>query len=113
MCYYTIQLKNKFSYDDTLDAFGVHGISGIWGTLATGLFATTTINPAGANGLFYGNPKLLGIQGLGVLAIAVFAFVATWIIIKILDAVMGIRIEDHAETIGLDLTQHGEAGYHM
>jgi len=113
LCFFAIQLKNKYSYDDTLDAFGVHGISGIWGTLATGLFATTAINPAGANGLCYGNPKLLLIQGFGALVIGVFAFAATWIIIKVLDLVMGIRLPDHAETIGLDLTQHGEAGYHM
>jgi ammonium transporter, Amt family len=113
LCFYAIQLKNRHNYDDTLDAFGIHGISGIWGTLATGLFATTMINPAGANGLFYGNPRLLAIQSLGVLVIAAFAFLATWVIIKVLDALMGIRLPDHAETIGLDLTQHGEAGYHM
>jgi Amt family ammonium transporter len=113
MCFYAIQFKNKYNYDDTLDAFGVHGISGIWGTLATGLFASVTVNPAGANGLFYGNAKQLWIQGFGALVIAVFSLVATYIILKALDLIMGMRLADHEETIGLDLTQHGEAGYHM
>ncbi len=113
LCFYAIQLKNKYNYDDTLDAFGVHGISGIWGTLATGLFATTSVNPAGANGWFYGNPKLFWIQSFGALVVAAFAFAATFIIIKVLDLTMGMRLKDHEEMIGMDLTQHGEAGYHM
>ena len=113
LCFYAIQLKNKFLYDDTLDAFGVHGIGGIWGTLATGLFANLAVNPAGANGWLHGNPKQLLIQGIAVLATGLYALVGTWIIIKVLDLTMGIRVHDHEETIGLDLTQHGEAGYHM
>jgi len=113
ICFGAIQLKGKLGYDDTLDAFGVHGVGGTWGALATGLFANTAINPAGANGLFYGNPKLLGIQLIAIAATAAFSMIGTFILIKLVDAVMGIRVPDHEEAIGLDLTQHGEAGYHM
>jgi ammonium transporter, Amt family len=113
LCYLAIQAKNMLGYDDTLDAFGVHGISGSWGTLATGLFAVTTVNAAGANGLLHGNPHLLAVQALGIGVTAVFSAIGTFIILKILDLTIGIRIPDHEEMIGLDLTQHGEAGYHM
>lgn len=113
LCFMAIQAKNKLGYDDTLDAFGVHGISGAWGTLATGLFASTAVNPAGANGLFYGNPQLLAVQALGIASIALFAGAGTFVILKGIDLLIGIRVPDHEEMIGLDLTQHGEAGYHM
>lgn len=113
ICFGAIQLKSKLGYDDTLDAFGVHGVGGTWGALATGLFATTAVNPAGANGLFYGNPKLLLIQLAAVAATAAFSMIGTFILVKFVDKLMGIRVADHEESIGLDLTQHGEAGYHM
>jgi ammonium transporter, Amt family len=113
ICFGAIQLKAKMGYDDTLDAFGVHGVGGTWGALATGLFANLAVNPAGANGLFYGNPKLLGIQAVAVVATAAFSMAGTFILIKLVDILMGIRVPDHEEAIGLDLTQHGEAGYHM
>jgi ammonium transporter, Amt family len=113
ICYGAIQLKNKLGYDDSLDVFGVHGVGGTWGALATGLFASLAVNPAGANGLFYGNPKQLGIQLIAVLATAAFSMVGTFILLKLVDLVMGIRVADHEEAVGLDLTQHGEAGYHM
>jgi len=113
ICFFAIQLKNRFGYDDSLDAFGVHGVGGAWGVLATGLFASLAVNPAGANGLFYGNPKLLAIQTVAVLATAAFSMTGTYILVKVLDRVMGIRVPEHEEVIGLDLTQHGEAGYHM
>jgi len=113
ICFGAIQLKNKLGYDDSLDAFGVHGVGGTWGALATGLFASLAVNPAGANGLLHGNPALLGIQVLAVLATAAYSMVGTFILVKVLDALMGIRVPEHEEVIGLDLTQHGEAGYHM
>jgi len=113
LCFGAIQLKGKLGYDDTLDAFGVHGVGGTWGALATGLFASTAVNPAGANGLFYGNPALLGIQALAVAATIAFSMAGTFVLIKLVDLVMGIRVEHHEEVVGLDLTQHGEAGYHM
>ncbi len=111
-CYMAVAvLKVKFGYDDSLDAFGVHGIGGIWGALATGLWATKAVNPAGANGLFYGNPAQFFIQLKAVVITAAYSFVMTFGILKVLDAIMGLRASEQDERIGLDLTQHREAGY--
>ena len=111
-CYFFVAVvKVKLGYDDSLDVFAVHGIGGIWGALATGLWASTEINPGGPNGLFYGNPGLVLAQLKAVLVTAVFSGVVTFVILKILDAVMGIRVAAEDERIGLDLTQHREAGY--
>jgi Amt family ammonium transporter len=104
-------LKHRFSYDDSLDAFGVHGIGGIWGTLAVGLFATKAINAAGADGLFFGNSKQLLIQLVATLVTAVYAFIVSWIIYKIVDLVIGVRVTEHEEAMGIDLTQHNERAY--
>ncbi len=111
-CYMAVAiLKVKFGYDDSLDAFGVHGVGGIWGALATGLWATKMVNPAGANGLFYGNPAQFLIQFKAVIITAVYSFVMTFVILKALNAFMGVRASEQDERIGLDLTQHREAGY--
>ncbi|OGX35472.1 MAG: ammonia channel protein [Omnitrophica WOR_2 bacterium RIFCSPLOWO2_12_FULL_51_24] len=111
-CYMAVAiLKVKFGYDDSLDAFGVHGIGGMWGALATGLWATKAVNSAGANGLFYGNPAQFLIQFKAVIVTAVYSFVMTFVILKVLNAVMGVRASEQDERIGLDLTQHREAGY--
>jgi len=104
-------IKSRLGYDDSLDAFGVHGVGGIWGALATGLWASKDINPAGANGLFYGNAGQLWIQCQAVGLTAAYSFVATIILLKIVDAVCGLRVEEEGERIGLDLSQHREAGY--
>jgi len=109
--FHAVQLKNRFRYDDTLDVFGVHGVGGTWGALATGLFASAAINSAGANGLFLGNPALLGKQAIGVLATIGYAVLVTLILLKILDLTLGLRVSPEHETIGLDETQHGESGY--
>jgi Amt family ammonium transporter len=106
-------IKHKFGYDDSLDAFGVHGVGGIWGALATGLFASKAINPAGADGLFGGNPHLFLVQLATVAITIVYAFVGTLIIYKIIDATIGVRVPDEDEEIGLDLTQHNERAYTM
>jgi len=111
VCYLAINLKSKFGYDDSLDVVGVHGVGGTLGALATGLFASKAINSAGSDGLFFGNPSLLGHQVLSVLVAWVYSFVVTWIILKILDRTMGLRVSDEHELNGLDLSQHGEAGY--
>jgi Amt family ammonium transporter len=111
LCYYGVNVKNKFGFDDSLDAVGVHGVGGTFGALATGLFASKAINPAGADGLFFGNPSLLGIQAVSILAAVVFAFGMTWIILKALDMTMGLRVNPEQELEGLDLSQHGESGY--
>ncbi len=111
-CYMAVAiLKVKFGYDDSLDAFGVHGIGGMWGALATGLWATKAVNSAGANGLFYGNPAQFLIQFKAVIITAAYSFVMTFGILKVLDAIMGLRASEQDERIGLDLTQHREAGY--
>jgi Amt family ammonium transporter len=111
LCYSACNLKTKLGYDDSLDVVGVHGVGGTWGAIATGLFATKTINEAGADGLFYGNPRQVGIQIVAILASWVLAFVGTFIILKILDAIMGLRVAEEDEVAGLDLSQHSETAY--
>lgn len=111
ICYSACNLKSKFGYDDSLDVVGVHGVGGTWGALATGLFASKAINPAGNDGLFFGNPGQLWIQFVSVAATIVFAFVVTTVILKILQATMGLRVSEEEERMGLDLTQHNERGY--
>ena len=111
ICYLAVNLKSIFGYDDALDVVGVHAVGGIIGALLTGIFATKLINPAGNDGLWYGNPALLGTQALSVLIAVVFSFVATWIILKVLDKIMGLRVSDERETSGLDATEHGEIAY--
>ena len=111
-CYFMLSVvKPKLGYDDSLDAFGVHGIGGMIGALATGLFATTAVNSSGANGLFYGNPKQLLIQLAAVGITIVYSLVMTFVILKAIDLVMGVRVKEKDEAIGLDLTQHHESAY--
>lgn len=110
-CYTACILKTRLGYDDSLDVVGVHGIGGTWGALATGLFASKAINPAGADGLFFGNPGQLGIQAVAVLASWVLAFVGTTILLKIVDALMGLRVSHEEELTGIDLSQHDENAY--
>jgi Amt family ammonium transporter len=110
--FYGIRLKNKFGYDDTLDVFGVHGLGGTWGAIATGIFASVAVNAAGADGLTHGGGfTLLGKQLLAVGITLVWATVATFIIASILKAVMGLRSNADEEEIGLDLGHHGESAY--
>ncbi|MFA5118548.1 MAG: ammonium transporter [Candidatus Omnitrophota bacterium] len=104
-------IKPKFGYDDSLDAFGVHCVGGIWGALATGLFASKAVNPAGADGLFFGNPKQFLIQLFAVLVTVVYAFVVTFVIYKLVDLFVGVRVTEKEEMMGLDLTQHRERAY--
>jgi Amt family ammonium transporter len=111
LCYKACNLKARLGYDDSLDVVGVHGIGGTWGALATGLFASKAINPAGNNGLFYGNPAQLGVQAITVVATIAFALIMTFIILSILKATMGLRVSEEEERMGLDLTQHNERGY--
>ena len=111
LCYNACNVKSKLGYDDSLDVVGVHGIGGTWGAIATGLFATKTINPDGADGLFYGNPGQMKAQIIAVVASWVLAFVGTVIILKVLDAIMGLRVPEEDEVAGLDLSQHSETAY--
>ena len=112
ICFFAVSiLKAKLGYDDALDAFGVHGIGGTWGAIATGLFASKEVNPAGADGLFYGNPELMLTQLIGVVTTMAFAAIMTFIIIKLIGVFMQVRSDETDEEIGLDITEHGERGY--
>ncbi len=112
ICYLAVaKLKPFLGYDDALDVFGVHGIGGIWGTLATGIFAAVAINSGGADGLLLGNTKLFFAQLIYLAVCITYALVVTWILYKIVDALVGMRVDKQSELIGLDLTQHNESAY--
>ena len=110
--YYAVyNLKSKFGYDDALDVFGVHGLSGVWGLVATGLFASPAIN--GVAGLFYGNPGQLTVQIIAVVATMAYTFMVSLLIAKVLDITIGLRVEDKQEINGLDASLHKESGYRL
>ncbi|HLI78601.1 MAG TPA: ammonium transporter [Candidatus Binataceae bacterium] len=111
ICFSAVRMKHRFGYDDALDVVGVHAVGGIFGALATGLFASVAVNAAGANGLLYGNPRQLGIQALGVVATIAFSFIGSSILLKLTDAVVGLRVNEEEEHMGLDLSQHNESAY--
>ena len=113
ICYAAIQLTRRLRVDDALDVFGVHGVGGMWGAIATGLFATTAVNSGAANGLVYGNPAQLGIQAVAVLASVTYAAVMTFVILKVIDLFVGLRVPEQDEVLGLDATQHREAAYQI
>lgn len=104
-------LKPKLGYDDALDAFGVHGLSGTWGAILTGIFACPAINEAA--GLLYGNPNQLVIQIISIVAVALYSFIVTYIIAQVLDKTMGIRVDEQTEIEGLDANEHEEVGYRI
>jgi len=111
VCYTALNAKVKFRYDDSLDAFGVHGVGGTLGTIAAGLFASLAINSGGADGLFFGNAKQFFIQIGAVALIAVYSFVISLVIMKVIDMIVGLRVDLDQEREGLDINQHGESGY--
>jgi Amt family ammonium transporter len=113
VCYFAIQLRERLRVDDALDVWAVHGVGGTFGAIATGLFATTSVNPAGKDGLLYGNPSLVFTQILAVAVAWVFCGVMTFIILKIVDAVIGLRVPEQEEVLGLDISQHGEPAYQL
>ncbi|MBN1625158.1 MAG: ammonia channel protein, partial [Deltaproteobacteria bacterium] len=100
-------------YDDSLDVVGIHGVGGAWGALATGLFANAAINSAGSDGLFFGNPGQLLIQFISVAVTMIFAFCATFIILKAIDLFIGLRVSEEEEEKGLDISLHNETGYSL
>jgi Amt family ammonium transporter len=112
ICYLAVgMLKPKFKYDDTLDAFGVHGIGGLWGTLMTGLFASKLINSAGSNGLFFGNPHQFLVQCVGAFAAVGYTVAVTAVLYKLVDVFLGVRVDDKKEVLGLDVSEHNERAY--
>jgi Amt family ammonium transporter len=113
LCYSACNFKSRLGYDDSLDVVGVHGVGGTWGALATGLFASKAVNEAGGDGLFFGNPGQLWTQIIAVAATVVMAVVLTYVILKVVDALVGLRVSDEDEIAGLDLSQHSETAYAM
>jgi Amt family ammonium transporter len=109
--YYAIRLRQSRKLDESLDVWACHGMGGLWGALATGLFATTAVNSAGFDGLLYGNPQQLVIQAIAAGATVIFAFGATFVLAKALDLTLGLRVSENAEEVGLDLSEHGERAY--
>lgn len=113
VCYIALNLKGKFGYDDSLDAFGVHGIGGLTGTIGAGLLASTAINSAGANGLFFGNAGTLIVQLKAIAVVGLYSAGMTFILFKLIDKTIGLRVSNDHESMGLDLSQHSEAGYEI
>lgn len=112
LCYMVVNyVKLILGYDDSLDVFGMHGVGGTWGMIATGLFASVEVNAAGSDGLFYGYPYQFFVQIVAALAAWVVAGVMTWLLVKTLMMIMMPRVDEEGEAIGLDLHQHGEKGY--
>jgi Amt family ammonium transporter len=112
VCYFFVAIvKPHMGYDDSLDAFGVHGIGGVWGALATGIWATKSVNSMGADGLIYGNSGLFMIQLKAVLVTIAYSALVSFVLLKLVDLVIGLRVDEEEERIGLDLTQHREVGY--
>lgn len=111
VCFTVVEYLMRGRVDDSLDVFGVHGAGGIAGALLTGVFATKLVNPAGADGLLAGNAALVGIQAVAVLAVAAYAATVTWLLLKLVDVVVGLRVTAQDEQRGLDVSQHGEIAY--
>ena len=113
VCYGAVNLRFLLGYDDSLDAFGVHGVGGALGALLTGLFATKGVNPAGADGLLYGNPHQFLVQLISVAIVIAFVMAASVVLLKVTDLLVGLRVDHEAEMDGIDLSEHGESGYHL
>lgn len=112
-CYVAVAiLKSKVGYDDSLDAFGIHGVGGMWGSIATGLFATVSVNPDGADGLFYGGNLLIP-QLISLVVAIALAIIGTTIIFKVVSLFMDMRVSISAESLGIDISEHGESAYNQ
>jgi Amt family ammonium transporter len=111
LCYLAVSYKNKVGFDDSLDVVGIHGLGGLTGTICLGVFASKAVNPAGADGLLAGNAAFLGTQVFGVLVVGFYAFIVSWILCKLVDKFMGLRLANDYETIGLDQAEHSETAY--
>jgi ammonium transporter, Amt family len=113
LCYLAVLVKGPLGYDDSLDVVGVHGVGGAWGAIATGLFASKVINSGGGDGLFFGAPGQLWTQIIAVGATVIYTFVLSLIILFVVKAIMGLRVEEEQEVVGVDTSCHGESGYNL
>jgi ammonium transporter, Amt family len=111
LCYFAVVWSGRMGYDDSLNVVGIHGVVGVAGILATGLFASKAINANRADGLFFGHAAQFGIQAIIVAAVALFSAIGTWIVLKLVDAVVGLRVSTEDEATGLGLSQHNERAY--
>lgn len=111
VCYYAVNFKAKMKFDDSLDVVGIHGVGGVTGTLLLGIFASTSVNPGGVDGVIAGSFTQLFIQMLGILIVCGYAFVVSWIILKVVDMLIGLRVSTEEETQGLDFSEHSETAY--
>jgi Amt family ammonium transporter len=111
VCYMAVNLKARLKFDDSLDVVGIHGVGGITGTLLLGIFATRAANPGGVDGLLAGSITQLGHQIVGIVVVSAYAFVVSWILLKVINAVMGLRLDEDAELEGLDSAEHTETAY--
>ncbi|MBU0665118.1 MAG: ammonium transporter [Proteobacteria bacterium] len=111
VCFFAVRLKSRFKFDDSLDVVGIHGVGGVVGTLCLGIFASTQVNPAGVDGLLAGNSAQLVKQAMGVLVVGSYTLVVSWILLKVIDSVMGLRLTEEEETVGLDSVEHSETAY--
>ena len=111
ICFWAVSLKFRFGYDDSLDVVGVHLVGGIVGSLLLGVFASTAVNPAGPDGLLAGDAGFLVIQALAVVAVMAYSFVISYILARIVKAIIGLRVDEQAEIDGLDISLHEERGY--
>jgi ammonium transporter, Amt family len=113
ICFLAVRLKSRLKFDDSLDVVGIHGVGGIVGTLCLGVFASTQVNPAGVDGLLAGNSAQLVKQAIGVLVVGGYTLVVSWVLLKVIDAVIGLRLTEEAETLGLDSVEHSETAYNQ
>ncbi|HEB68827.1 MAG TPA: ammonium transporter, partial [Desulfobulbus sp.] len=111
ICFIAVNMKSKFGYDDSLDVVGIHGVGGLVGTLLLGVFASKAVNPGGVDGLLYGSASQLFSQLIGVVVVGLYAFVVSWILVKILHSTIGMRLAEEGEVQGMDYTEHSEAAY--
>jgi Amt family ammonium transporter len=110
-CYFAVVLKSRLRFDDSLDVVGIHGLGGLIGTIMAGLLATKTVNPNGADGLFYGNPGQLGVQLVGIAVVGAYALVVSFVLLKAVNGLTGLRLDPESEGVGLDVAEHNEAAY--
>lgn len=111
ICYFAVAAKSRLGYDDSLDVVGIHGVGGLIGTLCVGIFASTLVNPAGAEGLLFGGTRLIFSQMIAIVAVGTYAFLTSWVLLKIIDRILILRVEEESENLGLDLTEHSETAY--